>query len=181
MNTIHSTDITGYHVFQVDASVADGSAGIAAVYKSDSNDADDFLAIDHLRVENVLQGELAAISLALSTAKQLGMERVAIQSDCKTAVTTTVPTAKSLELSIFRAAVLRRSRTEQNEHCLSCRSSPKSNRAEREGSNRAEREGETEIDFRVDTEIDFRLRAAVLRRSRTKGNVEQFRVDTAAL
>ncbi|KAF4362160.1 hypothetical protein G4B88_029243 [Cannabis sativa] len=87
MNTIHSTDITGYHDFQVDASVADGSAGIAAVYKSDSNDADDFLATNHLRVKNVLQGELAAISLALSTAKQLGMERVAIQSDCKTAVT----------------------------------------------------------------------------------------------
>ncbi|KAF4348495.1 hypothetical protein G4B88_000718 [Cannabis sativa] len=59
-------------------------------------------------------------------------------------------------------------------YCLRCRSSPKSNRAEREGSNRAEREGETEIDFRVDTESC---------RSSAKSNKgkEQFRVDTAAL
>uniref|UniRef100_A0A803NKP6 Reverse transcriptase domain-containing protein n=1 Tax=Cannabis sativa TaxID=3483 RepID=A0A803NKP6_CANSA len=52
--TTPSTDTKGYHVFQVDALVAVGSVGIAAVYKGELIGSEDYLVVDHLRVENVL-------------------------------------------------------------------------------------------------------------------------------
>ncbi|KAF4403601.1 hypothetical protein G4B88_002454 [Cannabis sativa] len=59
-------------VFQVDASVSDSVAGIAAIEKLEDNWSNSTVALDFRSVHSVVDGELAAISLALSTAASKG-------------------------------------------------------------------------------------------------------------
>uniref|UniRef100_A0A803QKZ2 Reverse transcriptase domain-containing protein n=1 Tax=Cannabis sativa TaxID=3483 RepID=A0A803QKZ2_CANSA len=66
--------------FTVDASVAEGWAGIATINSRGDS------AVDYCLASSALEGELAAISLALSFASEAGFKRIKIESDCSVAV-----------------------------------------------------------------------------------------------
>uniref|UniRef100_A0A803NHY2 Reverse transcriptase domain-containing protein n=1 Tax=Cannabis sativa TaxID=3483 RepID=A0A803NHY2_CANSA len=66
----------------VDASVLGSEAGIAAILKSDGVWSEAFAALNFIHVSSMLEGELAAISLALTAAKNKGFDKISIESDC---------------------------------------------------------------------------------------------------
>ncbi|KAF4388169.1 hypothetical protein G4B88_021865 [Cannabis sativa] len=67
---------------KVDASVLGSEAGIAAILKSDGVWSEAFAALNFIHVSSMLEGELAAISLALTAAKNKGFDKISIESDC---------------------------------------------------------------------------------------------------
>uniref|UniRef100_A0A803QHZ7 Reverse transcriptase domain-containing protein n=1 Tax=Cannabis sativa TaxID=3483 RepID=A0A803QHZ7_CANSA len=73
-------------VFQVDASVSGNDSGIAAILNTEGDWNDTLIALDFGMVHSVIEGELSAISLALSTAASKGFHKVAIESDCAVAI-----------------------------------------------------------------------------------------------
>uniref|UniRef100_A0A803P438 CCHC-type domain-containing protein n=1 Tax=Cannabis sativa TaxID=3483 RepID=A0A803P438_CANSA len=73
-------------VFQVDASVSDNDSGIAAILNTEGDWNDTLIALDFGMVHSAIEGELSAISVALSTAASKGFHKVAIESDCAVAI-----------------------------------------------------------------------------------------------
>uniref|UniRef100_A0A803PB82 Reverse transcriptase domain-containing protein n=1 Tax=Cannabis sativa TaxID=3483 RepID=A0A803PB82_CANSA len=81
-----SHDCRNIPVFQVDASVSGNDSGIAAILNTEDDWNDTLIALDFGMVHSVIEGELSAISLALSTAASKGFHKVAIESDCAVAI-----------------------------------------------------------------------------------------------
>ncbi|KAF4394127.1 hypothetical protein F8388_017940 [Cannabis sativa] len=84
-------------IYTTDASVAEGWAGIAVI-----NSMGD-LVVDYCAASSALEGELSAISLALSFASEKGAKRILIESDCSVAVNGLNLVSISTSLSVDRA------------------------------------------------------------------------------
>uniref|UniRef100_A0A803P3N3 RNase H type-1 domain-containing protein n=1 Tax=Cannabis sativa TaxID=3483 RepID=A0A803P3N3_CANSA len=85
-NKKHDEYPQGFKHIQTDASVSGFEAGLAAVIVDDNEGQDSYVAVEFARVDSVLEAELAAISMALSLARNRGYDHVILEFDCAVAM-----------------------------------------------------------------------------------------------